>query len=169
MSYLNTKQALISHLINSNIPDLGGVADLVSGDAFNLVSGDGFQLTATVANNADNIAFENKKFDPENKQAWLACYLIPTVTEMMGKTDGSRDEQRGIFQVSVMVRHDSPDFDNTQLSIVDSVIKAFKYNTQISYNGQNVDILESTLNNGRSNESWFRRDISINYLTFSDR
>ena len=29
--------------------------------------------------------------------------------------------------------------------------------------------LESTVNNGIENESWFKRDISINYLTFSTR
>ena len=27
----------------------------------------------------------------------------------------------------------------------------------------------STVNNGTENESWFKRDISINYLTFSTR
>ena len=50
MSYLKTKQACITHLVN-NLPS--GVTDT-------------------------DIAFENKKFNPANKPLWLAAYFIPT-------------------------------------------------------------------------------------------
>ena len=88
---------------------------------------------------------------------------------MMGKTSTSSDEQRGVFQVSVFTSLNNNDYDNVQLQTIDSILSAFQYNSQTVYNTQTVDILESTVNNGTENESWFKRDVSINYLTFSTR
>lgn len=139
MSYLDTKQALIQQL-----------------------------LTASGITNAD-IAFENKKFDPANKSFWLAAYFMPATTGILGKTSVSGDEQRGVFQVSVFTELNSTNFDNDQLTKIDTVLSAFQFGTSTVYNGQQVDILSSTVNNGTENESWFKRDISVNYLTFSER
>ena len=141
MSYLNTKQACITHLIN------------------NLPSG----LTTA------DIAFENRKFDPSGKDLWLAAYFIPASTEMMGKSATDKDEQRGIFQISVFVSLNSEEFDNAQLTAIDELISAFKYNTQMVYNTQTVQTLESTVNTGSESEAWYQRDISVSYLTFSSR
>jgi hypothetical protein len=139
MSYLNTKQGLIKKLLDSRI--------VASSD----------------------IAFENENFDPAGKDYYLAAYFIPASTDMMGKTQQSSDEQRGIFQVSVFVSLNSGEYDNTQLQLVDNVISEFSYNSSIVYNGQKIDILNSTVNSGVTLDSWFKRDISINYLTFSER
>lgn len=141
MSYYNTKQALITQLLGASIPNI----------------------------TSNDIAFENKDFDPKNKPLWLAVYFIPATTDMMGKTSTSSDEQRGVFQVSVFVSLNNNDYDNTQLQTIDAILSAFQYNSQTVYNTQTVDILESTVNNGTENESWFKRDISINYLTYSTR
>jgi len=141
MSYLNSKQACITHLIN------------------NLPSG----LTTA------DIAFENRKFDPSGKDLWLAAYFIPASTEMMGKSATDKDEQRGIFQISVFVSLNSEEFDNAQLTAIDELISAFKYNTQMVYNTQTVQTLESTVNTGSESEAWYQRDISVSYLTFSSR
>lgn len=141
MSYLDTKQAMISHLIN-NLPTGLTTAD---------------------------VAFESRKFDPANKSLWIAAYFIPASTESMGKTDSSGDEQRGIFQVSVFVALNSDDFDNAQLTAIDELIIGFKYNTEMVYNSQSVRTLESTVNSGSESEAWYQRDLSINYLTFSTR
>ena len=119
--------------------------------------------------NVDDIAFENNKFDPANKSLWFAAYFLPVSTEIMGKTSASSDEQRGIFQVSVFVPINEFDSSNTQLKAIDDVLSGFIYNTSIVYNEQTVDILSSTVNNGAESEAWFQRDISINYLTFSER
>lgn len=141
MSYFKTKQALITQLLGASIP--------------NITSSD--------------IAFENKDFDPKGKSLWLALYFIPATTQMMGKTSASSDEQRGVFQVSVFTSLNNNDYDNVQLQTIDSILSAFQYSSGTVYNTQTVDILESTVNNGTENESWFKRDISINYLTFSTR
>ena len=141
MSYLDTKQALITQLLAAS------VTGITSAD----------------------IAFENNNFDPANKSLWLAAYFIPATSEAMGKTTSDRDERRGIFQVSVFVALNSVNYDNNQLIAIDEILAGFQYNSSTVYNAQQVDILESTVNNGGNNESWFRRDISINYLTFSNR
>jgi hypothetical protein len=141
MSYYDTKQALLTKLLGSSIPG--------------------------ITNN--DIAFENNNFDPKNKALWLACYFIPATSSILGKTLSSGDEQRGVWQVSVFVSLDSDDYDNAQLQAIDAIRSEFYYNSSTVYNGQKVDILESTLNNGIKNESWFKRDLSINYLTYSTR
>ena len=141
MSYLDTKQALITQLLATQITGSTG----------------------------QDIAFENKNFNPANKSLWLACYFIPATSDMMGKTTTDKDEQRGIFQVSVFVSLNNKQYDDAQLAAVDEVLSGFRYNTSVVYNGQQVDILESSVTSGGENESWFKRDISINYLTFSNR
>lgn len=125
------------------------------------------QLSTVVS--VDDVAFENKDFDPSNKSLWYAAYFIPVSTEIMGKTLASSDEQRGIFQVSVFTPLNNGDFGNTQLQAIDDVLSGFLYNTSIVYNNQRVDILSSDVTSGTDSESWFQRNISINYLTFSER
>lgn len=139
MSYHDTKQALITKLINSKaVPKT-------------------------------SIAYENESFNPTGKAIWLSAHFIPATSDMMGKNSASGTEQRGIFQISVYVRKNADNFDNDQLIKIDLILKTFKYNTRVSSNGQQVDILDSTVTPGLETESWFKRDISINYLTFSTR
>lgn len=141
MSYLDTKQALIQQL-----------------------------LTATSALfTVNDVAYENNVFDPSNKTAWLESFFIPATSEATSKDSNTTYDDRGIFQVSVFVKLNSGNYDNNQLQIVDDILRVFKSNSSIVYNNQVVDILDSTVNNGLSSESWFKRDISINYFTFSER
>ena len=137
MSYLNARQALIQKLISISI---------------------------TGITSAD-ISYENSGFNPSGKSKFIAGYFIPATSETTGKELAAMQERRGIFQVSVYVKLDSGDSDITQLQIVDSILSGFVYGAEAVYNGQTVSILESTINSGSENESWFKRDVSINYLT----
>lgn len=141
MSYFKTKQALLTQLLGASIPNI----------------------------TSDDIAFENKDFDPACKDLWLACFFIPATTESTGKTFESSDEGRGIWQISVFVSLNNQSYDNVQLQTIDALRSAFYYGSSTVYNSQKVDILDSTVNNGIENESWFKRDLSINYLTFKTR
>jgi hypothetical protein len=141
MSYLDTKQALVQKLLGTAFTDIA----------------------------VSDISYENNDFDPTGKSAFIACYFIPASSEIMGKASTSNNEDRGIFQVSVYVNLNGGKYDNKQLKIVDEILSDFVYNSQSVYNGQTVQILESTVNTGSENESWFKRDVSINYLTFSER
>ena len=139
MSYLDLQQALINKLINSAI----------------------FPVS--------DIAFENQSFDPSGKTSWCHVSIIPATEEITGKTSASSNERRGIFQISVYVEKDATDFTNTQLSLIDSILTEFSYNSSETFNGQAVQILESEVTTGRTVESWYVRDISVNYLLFSAR
>ena len=141
MSYINTRDALITQLLATPIT---GVS-------------------------ADDIAFENNKFDPANKSLWLSASFIPASSLSTGKTLASSDEQRGIFQVSVFCPINNGSYDNLLLTAIDEILAGFRDTTSVSYLDQNVSILESTVTNGSESEAWFKRDISINYLTFSKR
>lgn len=113
----------------------------------------------------DDLALENKKFDPSNKDIWYAAYFIPVSSDALGKTYASSDEQRGIFQVSVFINANRFDYDDTQLLAIDDILSAFTYNVNL----MTVDILNCEVNGGSEYESWYQRNISINYLTFSTR
>lgn len=141
MSYYDTKQALLTKLLSSSIT---GVS-------------------------ADDIAYENNTFDPASKTAYIETFFIPASTESTGKTITSSDEERGIFQISVYVQYNGGNYDNLQLQIIDSIRLIFANTTSSFYNGQQVDIMESEVNEGALNSGWFKRDISVNYLTFSSR
>jgi hypothetical protein len=49
--------------------------------------------------------------------------------------------------------------------MIDDILSGFAYGSAEVYNGQTINILESTVNSGSENEAWFKRDVSINYLT----
>jgi hypothetical protein len=125
------------------------------------------QLQTVVDTN--DVAYESNDFDPKNKSLWYAAYFLPASTEIMGKTPASSDEQRGIFQVSVFVPINDGSYNATQLQAIDAVLSGFLYNTSIVYNSQKVDVLSSDVNSGSESEAWYRIDISINYLTYSER
>ena len=134
-------------------------ADLVSAliqciDAYNLDN-----------SSAVKIAYENKGFDSTGSSMYVACSLIPATSTPLGKTSLDGDDRRGIFQVSVYVASNAADYDIGQFSLTDYIVSWFRYN---SIHGI-ATITGQTVNNGRKQESWFIRDISINYLSFVDR
>lgn len=143
MSRLKTKQALLDHLLN-NLPT--GVSD---GD----------------------VARENQKpsFDPSGKSLWLDTHWQEASNDTMGKTAASSDEQRGFFQIDVNVPLVDYYNDNLLLSITDELASTFQYGTVVTYNGQSVDILNNDTSNASENGAWYRRFITINYLTFSNK
>ena len=137
MSYLDTRQALIQKLINTSITGI----------------------------TSSDISYENSDFNPKGKSKFIAGYFIPATSETTGKELAAIQERRGIFQVSVYVKLNGGNYDITQLQIVDDILSGFVYGSEAVYNGQTISILESTVNSGSENESWFKRDVSINYLT----
>ena len=141
MSQLDTKQAFLSQLIN-NLPTGLTTAD---------------------------VAFENKKFNPANRDLWLAAYYIPATSDPLGKTSADFDDERGFYQVSVFVSLNSDDYDNRQLEAIDQIKSAFRYNTELVYNDQVVYVTSAETNAGVESEAWFQRDLTINFLTFTQR
>ena len=141
MSYYDTKQALVQMI--QSIP-ITGIS-------------------------ASDIAYENNNFNPANKSRFIAVYFIPVLSEMMGKSAESGNEQRGILQVTVFIKLNSGSYDNEQLQIIDDILSGFVYNSSTVYNSQTVQIFDSSVTIGSSDETWFKRDVSINYLTFSER
>ena len=137
MSYFDTRQALIQRLINTSITGI----------------------------TAADISYENSDFDPKGKSKFIAGYFIPATSETTGKELAAIQERRGIFQISVYVKLDSGKSDTAQLQMIDDILSGFAYGSAEVYNGQTINILESTVNSGSENEAWFKRDVSITYLT----
>jgi len=114
---------------------------------------------------AADISYENSDFNPKGKSKFIAGYFIPATSETTGKELAAIQERRGIFQISVYVKLDSGQSDTAQLQMIDDILSGFAYGSVEVYNGQTINILESTVNSGSENEAWFKRDVSITYLT----
>lgn len=110
--------------------------------------------------------FENS-IDEPTQDLSAVCYFIPATSESVGKSETSADDRRGIFQVSIYSK--KGEFDNDLLVKCDEVSSLFKWGTKISYNGLDIFIQDSTLNEGAEAEGYFRRDLSINYMTLAER
>tara|TARA_R110000851_G_scaffold167578_1_gene313256 strand:- start:1109 stop:1537 length:429 start_codon:yes stop_codon:yes gene_type:complete len=108
-------------------------------------------------------------FDPKGKSIFVKLINIPATSTAMGKSSTDKNEERGIFQVSIFIPMTTKNRRIVMSTAADQVKAGFQFNSTTVYNGQLVTILDSTLNQGRESESWFQRDVSINYLTFSDR
>ncbi len=119
----------------------------------------------------DDTALENDVIKDTNKEVWYSISFHPASSESTGKTLASSDEDRGFMQVSVMVQINSGNKDLVQLEAIDDIKSGFLYSTSLMYNGsgQKVDILETNTNECRTNDTWFIRDMTINYLTYSER
>ena len=141
MSYINTRNALIKQL----------------------------KATPVTGMSNSDIAYDNNKFNPAGKDLWVMASFIPASSVSTGKTLASSDEQRGVFQISVACKLNNKTYDNIVLVATDEILAGFRDTTSVSYLDQNVSILESTVSAGSESESWYKRDISINYLTFSKR
>lgn len=109
------------------------------------------------------ILYENKNKKPKGGE-FLEAFLIPVSNESTGKASQSTQDE-GIFQVTVAVSKGK--FDTRQLELVDRVFSAFGINTFLSYNSNTIEITEYSVNAGREVDGFYKRDVSINYLTFS--
>tara|TARA_R110002020_G_scaffold297684_1_gene513460 strand:+ start:956 stop:1387 length:432 start_codon:yes stop_codon:yes gene_type:complete len=123
----------------------------------------------TGINTTTDIAYPNDSFDPAGKAQWLACYYQPATSEMLGKSAVSANDDRGFFQVSIFTKRDPGGSIAGSLAIVDDIKSNFVYNTVLTYNNQQVEILDSVPQQAREVDGWFQQDITINYLTFSQR
>ena len=141
MSYLNTRQALVTQFLATTVTGL----------------------------NVADIATDNEFFDPTDKSLWVMLSVIPATSDAMGKATTDKNEDRGILQVSVFIPVNFKDRSILSATAVDEIRTGFQFNSSTVYNGQQVSIQDTTVNQGRVTESWFQTDISINYLTFSNR
>jgi len=116
----------------------------------------------------DDIAWDNARFDPAGKSAWLSAYFIPATIGTQAK-DGAGIAERGIFQVTVNVPSgDSGDltvqYNTSALTIAQEVLKGFASGTVCEYNNEKVQTLDSSLASPVNGGGWYQVPISINYV-----
>ena len=113
----------------------------------------------------DNIATENTKFNPNALNYFVAAFYMPATVEALGKQKPSRDDWRGVFQVSIFVKLNAIDYDNQQLQIADDLKSTFFVGAEIG----EAFIESAELNQGGTEDGWFKRDLSINYISYQTR
>ena len=111
------------------------------------------------------IAYENQDFDADAVSEFVSVHYMPSTVEGLGKTSGSVDEWRGVFQVSIFIKLNSGTFDNRQLEIADELKSVFFTHAELGA----AYIESAELNQGASESGWFKRDLSINYISYQTR
>ena len=130
----------------------------------------GIYATATTTTD-DNTSFIDPPdpFEPFGKALWFDEDFMPATSESLGKTIQSSDSDRGTYQITVYTPLNVGDWGKSMSDAI-TAIKAVFYNGNSGvYQGQKVDIIEVIAQGQSKNESWVRRVISINYLTFTTR
>lgn len=117
----------------------------------------------------DRISFENTSFDPTGKDYYVAFYFFPTEEAAMGKLQTDSVDQSGFVQVSVFVKMNLGDYGTLYYQTIDTLKSAFLSGLETSYNGQVVEIQDSTNINPTESESWYQGGLTINYQAFKAR
>ena len=141
MIELDIKQAFLTHLL-SNLP---------------------------TGMTSDDVAFEGKKPETAGKSAFIAAYFISNVSTPLGKTASDFDDDSGVLQVSAFVPIKKNSNDNDLFRIISELRAAFRYNTEMVYNGQKVYVTSTSLNSATESGGFYKRDLTINYFTLSER
>ena len=127
-------------------------------------------LQLVIDNVSVPIAYENVEFNNETLDSFVAFYFRPATSESYGKTKASGDGRLGFIQLSVYVRSNAVDeYDNGQLGIIDDLQSAFWDGLVFNASGQEISILDSSVNDGTNSGAWFKRDLTINYLAITQR
>ena len=103
------------------------------------------------------IAFENADFEPPEQGAWLSAHYLPVSNSSLMKDEFGLDEFAGIYQVSIYMPSGSGSGEAQRTA--DTIIQWFKHGRYVD----DVLILESTRNSGRSGSGWYIIDVSINF------
>ena len=117
------------------------------------------------------IAYENNQFEPSSAIAFIAPFYLPETSEGLGKTFASSDEERGTYQVSVFIQSNALNssglsvFDTLQLEIIDQVKAVFYTHAFVG----NVYIESAEVGAGSVEDGWFKRDVSINWISYQSR
>ena len=117
----------------------------------------------------DDIDTDLGVFKTAGKSIFVKLINVMATSTAMGKSSLDKNSEAGFLQVSVFIPMSTVYRRIVMSTAVDEIRAGFQFNSPTTYNGQKVTILNSTVNQGRETEAWFQRDITINYLTFSNR
>lgn len=109
------------------------------------------------------LMYENVNVEPKGED-FIEAFFIPVSNDSTGKA-ASDTQDEGIFQVTVALR--KGEYQNRLLQLVDRVQNAFAVSSTLSYQGKDVYITSYSTNAGRESDGFYKRDVSIEYLTFS--
>jgi len=116
-----------------------------------------------------NIAWENSGFNPTGLDYYVDFNFFPSTDVANGKLQIDSVDQNGFVQVSVFTKLSANDYGTKYLETIDIVKGAFSSGSETSYNGQVVEIEDSTNINPSDSESWYQGGLTINYQAFKKR
>lgn len=116
-----------------------------------------------------NIAWENSGFNPVGLDYYVDFNFFPSTDVANGKLQIDSVDQNGFVQVMAFTKLANNDYGTKYLETIDTIKAAFPSGSETSYNGQVVEIEDSTNINPSDSESWYQGGLTINYQAFKER
>lgn len=121
-----------------------------------------------------DIVFDGQSLDGQfGKEKFLAFYYSPVDAPRTAKNVESSKQNEGFFQVSCYARRNdsgtNTNYDNELLDLVDSIQSTFDQVNEITYNGQEVSIIDVRANQMQYDESYIKQDVTIDFIAYTTR
>jgi hypothetical protein len=111
------------------------------------------------------VAYENSSFTPTAGTAYAELRFFPNETGSLSLKN--KNETTGVF--SVILRYPIDSGAIVLKSKAQAIVDAFKPGSFVSYTGQRVDIVNSSVGSGVSEDGWFKQIVDIRFRAFSAR
>jgi len=116
---------------------------------------------------AKNIAWENKKFESPEKSVWANVSLIPATSGGRTIGKGGFDEDTSILQIDINTPSEKGEADMIPWQ---SKLRVFFHGGRtFTYEGYSVLVKSSSISQGRTFHSYYRKSISVNFSSYLKR
>lgn len=116
---------------------------------------------------AGDIAWENMHFKAGNKDTWARVSLLPAASAGGTIGHGGFDQESGILQIDINIPQGKGD---SELILWDTKRRVFFHGGRtFSVGGHSVLVKTSEISQGRIIEGFYRKSISVNYISYLKR
>jgi len=112
-----------------------------------------------------SIAYENQAFTPKAGKPYAELRYFPNETAPLGLKH--TDETTGVF--SIVLKYPVDVGAIVVKSKAQDIANAFKAGSVINYDGQRVDVVNSSSGSGRTENGWYIQTVDIRFRAFSAR
>lgn len=113
------------------------------------------------------IASENRKYDPSPNTPWAELFVVPNIPSVDTLGDGGADIVTGFMQVNLNFPAEKGAGEAKQKAT--DIRNHFKAGTRITYNDQQVEIINAGRGLARNVNSWYQVIVTIQWRAWVNR
>lgn len=110
---------------------------------------------------AGRVAWENRRFNPGNKDPWAKVTILPAASVGGTVGHGGFDQETGILQIDINIPQNVGEFDMVPWHTKSRVF--FHKGRTFTFEAHSVLVIGNEMSQGRLVEGFFRKSISVEY------